>query len=43
VAVEIGAGQREAVRDLFEAAGLEDLRVDTDLGGRPRVVRGRRK
>jgi release factor glutamine methyltransferase len=43
LAVEIGAGQREAVRDLFEAAGLEDLRVDTDLGGRPRVVRGRRK
>jgi release factor glutamine methyltransferase len=39
--VEIGAAQGQAVRELFVASGLEDVRIDTDLGGRPRVVRGR--
>lgn len=40
--VEIGPGQGEAVREMFRAAGLEDLRVHPDLDGRDRVVSARR-
>lgn len=42
-AVEIGPGQRAAVEDLFRAAGAEDISAHQDLGGRERVVAGRRK
>ena len=41
-AVEIGAGQREAVEALFRAAGAVDLKVVQDLGARGRVVVGRK-
>lgn len=41
LAVEIGADQALDVRELFAAAGLDDIEVDTDLIRRPRVVRGR--
>ncbi|MES2860400.1 MAG: peptide chain release factor N(5)-glutamine methyltransferase [Pseudomonadota bacterium] len=37
-AVEIGWDQGEAVKALFEAAGLEDVKVVKDLGDRHRVV-----
>lgn len=40
--VEIGAGQGAAVRALFLSAGLDAVRVDPDLTGKDRVVRGRR-
>lgn len=36
--VEIGAGQAEAVKEIFAAAGLEFVRLCHDLAGRPRVV-----
>lgn len=36
--VEIGEGQAEAVSALFRDAGLEDVRVISDLDGRSRVV-----
>jgi release factor glutamine methyltransferase len=39
--VETGAGQGSAVRELFEAAGLEDVACHTDLGGLQRVVSAR--
>lgn len=38
--VEIGEDQGAAVRELFEAAGLIEVRVLRDLGGRDRVVEG---
>jgi release factor glutamine methyltransferase len=38
--VEIGAGQGEDVRRLFD--GWEQIEILPDLAGRPRVVRGRR-
>lgn len=43
ILVEIGAGQAQAVIELFRAAGLgfEDEGVRFDLGGRPRCVHGR--
>jgi len=41
VLVEIGFDQGDAVRRLFEQAGLTDIEVLQDLGGRDRVVRGR--
>ena len=41
-AVEIGVGQRQAVEALFREAGAVDLRVVPDLGGRDRVVVGRK-
>ena len=42
VAVEIGHDQGAAVSALFTGAGLLDVRVLQDLGGRDRVVLGRR-
>lgn len=39
--VEIGPTQGEAVKALFEAAGLENVAVHPDLDGRDRVVAGR--
>lgn len=39
--VEIGWQQGPAVADLFRAAGLTDIRVLPDLGGRDRVVSAR--
>jgi release factor glutamine methyltransferase len=36
--VEIGPTQGAAVRAMFEAAGLEDVRILTDMDGRDRVV-----
>ncbi len=41
--VEIGPTQSEAVRALFFAAGLEDIRCHSDLDGRDRVVSARAK
>ncbi len=40
--VEVGAGQAPAVRELFAAAGLQELLVACDLAGIERVVGGRR-
>lgn len=40
--VEIGPTQGEAVTEIFGAAGLEDVRIETDLDGRDRIVRARR-
>ncbi len=40
LAVEIGAGQGPAVRNLFAAAGLEDVKVRPDINGKDRVVTG---
>jgi len=40
--VEIGTSQGVAVRELFSAAGLVDVSVESDHGGHARVVRGRR-
>jgi release factor glutamine methyltransferase len=40
--VEIGHDQGEAVTALFDAAGAEGLELRQDLGGRDRVVAGRR-
>ncbi len=42
VLLEIGASQGEAARGRLIAAGLVDVRVYPDLGGRARVVEGRR-
>ncbi len=42
LAVEIGAAQAAAVRGLFVAAGLVDLRERADLAGLARIVTGRR-
>ena len=42
-AVEIGLGQRDAVRALFAAAGATELAVTRDLADRDRVVAGRKK
>lgn len=39
--VEHGFDQREAVRDLFDAAGFVEIVVVSDLAGVPRVVAGR--
>jgi release factor glutamine methyltransferase len=36
--VELGAGQAAAVRDIFATAGLEIVRVATDLAGIPRCL-----
>ncbi|WP_179380538.1 peptide chain release factor N(5)-glutamine methyltransferase [Jannaschia marina] len=38
--VEIGAGQANAVTDLWRAAGLANIRVIDDLNGKNRVVSG---
>jgi len=43
VAVEIGHDQGPAVSTLFRRAGLVDVEVLKDLGGRDRVVVGRRR
>ncbi len=42
-AVEVGIGQAEAVRTLFQSAGADDLAVHNDLAARPRVVAGGKK
>lgn len=42
VLMEIGDTQGEAVKALFQAAGLQDVTVKADLSGRDRVVVGRR-
>ncbi len=42
-AVEIGAGQRAGVEDLFRQAGARRLRVTPDLAGHDRVVAGFKK
>ncbi|MDQ2860088.1 MAG: peptide chain release factor N(5)-glutamine methyltransferase [Pseudomonadota bacterium] len=42
-AVEIGAGQRAAVEDLFREAGGRDVWTTPDLGGRDRVTAGYKK
>ncbi|CAI9413156.1 Release factor glutamine methyltransferase [Pleomorphomonas sp. T1.2MG-36] len=42
LAVEIGWDQGQAVAALFRAAGLMEIEVHRDLGGRDRVVSGRR-
>lgn len=39
--VEIGLTQAEAVREIFEAAGLAEVSVHADLDGRDRVVAAR--
>lgn len=39
--LEIGASQGDIARAVFETAGLRDVRVHRDLGGRDRVVEGR--
>ena len=41
VLVEIGFDQGDLVRAIFEEAGLSEVEVLQDLGGRDRVVRGR--
>ena len=41
VLVEIGFDQGDLVRAIFEEAGLLEVEVLQDLGGRDRVVRGR--
>lgn len=41
VLTEIGVGQGERVRRLFERSGLREVRVLQDLSGRDRVVEGR--
>ncbi len=38
LALEIGCEQGDATRALLEGEGFIDVRVDRDLGGRPRVV-----
>lgn len=40
LALEVGADQGAATRAAFEAAGLRDVQVARDLGGRDRVVSG---
>jgi release factor glutamine methyltransferase len=40
--LEIGAGQAESVTAILTAAGLGDLTTRCDLGGRDRMVQGRR-
>ena len=40
LAVEMGAGQGERVKALFQEAGFEDIAVDKDYGGHERVVSG---
>ena len=39
--MEIGFDQGDLVRAIFEEAGLLEVEVLQDLGGRDRVVRGR--
>jgi release factor glutamine methyltransferase len=41
VALEVGAGQAEAVADLIKAAGYEEIEIRSDLAGHDRVVIGR--
>lgn len=41
VVVEIGAGQAEAVSDMFTAAGLTEVKAHKDLAGIERVISGR--
>jgi methylase of polypeptide subunit release factors len=40
VIVEIGAGQAEAVSEMFTAAGLTEVKTHKDLAGIERVVSG---
>jgi release factor glutamine methyltransferase len=43
VALEIGAGQADAVRELVGAAGFPAVRAERDLAGIERVIVGERK
>jgi len=43
VVFEVHAEYADAVENLLRREGLADVRVDEDLSGRPRVVRGRRE
>jgi len=43
LALEIGAGQSDDVRELVRAAGFHDVGARRDLGGIERVVVGRRR
>jgi release factor glutamine methyltransferase len=43
IAVEVGAGQAEAVAGLLRGAGFTSTRCEVDLGGIKRVVSGRRE
>ncbi|RYH09284.1 peptide chain release factor N(5)-glutamine methyltransferase [Tropicimonas sp. IMCC6043] len=43
VMVEVGPGQSEGVAALFRAAGLDAIRIHTDMDGRDRVVSARPK
>lgn len=40
---EVGAGQAEAVRSIWEESGFHDIQVRRDLAGIERVVAGRRR
>ena len=40
--VEVGAGQADAVAELFETAGFKDIQQHRDLAGTARVVSGKR-
>jgi release factor glutamine methyltransferase len=40
LAVEVGAGQSEAVKSLFAEAAFAEIAVDKDYGGHERVVSG---
>jgi release factor glutamine methyltransferase len=42
IAIEIDSSEVEAVRGLMAEAGLTDIGVENDLGGRPRVVFARK-
>ncbi len=42
LAIEIGAGQVEAVRSLLHSAGYEDIRFHRDLAGIDRITSGRK-
>lgn len=43
VAFEIGAYQADDLRDLLEGCGIADIRVEKDLSGLDRVIKGRKK
>jgi release factor glutamine methyltransferase len=43
IALEIGFGQREAIEDLLDAAGFEDIGFVPDLQGIPRVALAQKK
>jgi protein-(glutamine-N5) methyltransferase, release factor-specific len=42
IAVEIGETQAEKVEEIFEEAGIKDIKCCRDLGGLPRAISGRK-